>query len=120
MALDFKPLNRQQDYTVQQKAAIKKLFTAACEFATSADAASGKIISRSGVHTVMAGDFSGDEKHDMQRVFKWVRLKITNENAPNIDGMDEAFMGYRSTGNKKKVIRELAQYVAENCVTSGG
>ena len=111
MAVDFKPLNRQQDFTVQQKEALKKVFTFAENAATGSDST---IVSRTKCHLALAGHFSGDDKHDIQALMKEIRDAIdATDNARDIDSVLGAF---RMGGNKRRVIRVMANEVISQIV----
>lgn len=105
MAVDYKPLNRQQDFTVDQKKSLKKIFQAA-ELAA---VGSSALISRTIVHTALAGYWDGDAKHDIQALMKEIRSAIdATDNARNIDSVVGSF---RMGGNKRRVIRTMADAV---------
>lgn len=112
MAVDYKPLNRQQDFSVDQKKSLKKVFQAA-EASALVDPASSTI-TRTDVHTILAGYWDGDARHDIQALMKEIRSAISaTDNARNIDSVVGAF---RMTGNKKRVIRTMANAVIAQIV----
>jgi hypothetical protein len=105
MAVDYKPLNRQQDFTVQQKASLKKIFQAA----EAAAAGSSSAVSRELVHRYLANHWDGDARHDIQALMAAIRAAVdATNNAYDIDSVISAF---RMEGNKKKVLRVMANAV---------
>lgn len=111
MAVSFASMNRQQDWTVQQKAALKKIFLAAESAATGGDSS---LVNRTLVHTYLAGHFSGDDHHDIQALMKEIRdASDAADNARNIDSVVGSF---RMTGNRKRVIKQMANAVIAQIV----
>lgn len=111
MAVNYKPLNRQQDWTVQQKAALKKIFQAAEAAAVGGDSS---LVNRTLVHTYLAGHFSGDDHHDIQALMKAIRdASDAADNARNIDSVVGSF---RMNGNRKRVLRIMSNDVIAQIV----
>lgn len=103
MAVDYKRLNRQQDWNVQQKAALKKVFQAFESAATGSDSA---LCSRTIIHNAMSGHFDGDFKHDVQQLGEAFRTAVdAQDNAASIVGVMSSF---RAGGNKRRVLRLMA------------
>ena len=111
MAVDYKPLNRQQDFTVQQKAALKKVFVAGEAAATGGDST---LVSRKLIHLAMGGWFDGDAKHDVQALFKEIRS--ASDAADNARDIDSVLGAFRMGGNKRRVIRTMADAVIAQIV----
>lgn len=112
MAVDYKPLNRQQDFSVAQKAALKKVFLAA--EASALVAPSSTTISRSQVHTILAGYFDGDAQHDIQALMKEIRDAITDTDAAR--DITSVVGAWRMGGNRKRVIKAMANAVIAQIV----
>ena len=111
MAVDYKPLNRQQDWNVQQKAALKKIFEAGESAATGGDST---LVSRKLIHLAMGGWFDGDTKHDIQALFKEIR--DASDDADNARDLTAVVGAMRFGGNKKRVIRIMADAVVAQIV----
>ena len=111
MAVDFKALNRQQDFTVQQKAALKKVFQAGEAAAVGGDST---LAGRTLIHLAMGGWFSGDDKHDIQALFKEIRS--ASDAADSSRDIDSVLGAFRMGGNKRRVIRTMADAVIAQIV----
>jgi len=111
MAVDFKPLNRNEDFSVDQKAALKKVFTAGQAAATGGDStlASAKI-----VHTALAGFFSGDDKHDIMALFRHIRK--ASDAANSSYDITSVIGGFHMNGSCRKVIKTMANAVIAQIV----
>lgn len=111
MAVDYKPLNRQQDFTVQQKEALKKVFQFGEAAAVGEDST---LASRKLIHLALAGWFSGDEKHDIQALFKEIRSAI--DEPDNTRDITSVVGSFRMGGNKRRVLRTMADAVIAQIV----
>jgi hypothetical protein len=109
--VDYKPLNRRDDWTVQQKASIKKIFLAAESAATKGDST---LVSRTFVHNALAGNFDGDHRHDIQALMKEVRAAINN--VDNTRSIDSVVGSFRMGGHQRRVLRVMANDVISQIV----
>ena len=103
-SIDFKSLNRQPHLTVQQKSAYKKLFMAAEAAVTTKDSS---LIEPKTIHLAMGGWFNGDEKHDIQTLFKEIRSAIDEDDKDR--DITSILGSFRMGGTEKRIIKTMAQ-----------
>jgi hypothetical protein len=105
MALNFKPLNREGNWTVAQKKSLKKLFELAESAATGSDSS---IISDTVVHTTLSGYFDSEERHAVGRLMNGIRSAIdATDNAYDV----KLHLSGHGGGNQKRVVKALADAV---------
>ena len=102
--MDFKSLNRNTALTLPQKAALRKCFLAGEKAAKTKNVT---LIGAKSIHLFLGGYFSGDEKHDLQKLFKELRHAINKEEY-NITSTIGAF---RMDGQARKLLRTMAEDV---------
>lgn len=111
-SIDYKSLNRQTNLTVQQKAALKKIFIVAEKaVAERTPSLVGVVV----IHRAMGGaGFNGDEKHDIQALFKQVRIAIATDDSKR--DLSQVIGSFRMGGNKRKIIRNMANQLLDQIV----
>lgn len=107
MAVDYKPLNRHQEFSTPQKAALKKIFGFAEAAALAAPSAAA--ISRTIIHTAMSGHFSANADRDVRALFKEFRSAV--EARDNARNLNTVFGGMCMEGSKKRVLKTMANAV---------
>jgi hypothetical protein len=112
MAVDYKPLNRNQEFSTPQKAAIKKIFGFAEVAAAAAPDASA--ISRTIVHTVMSGHFSANADRDIRALFKEFRSAIAAQDSSR--DLDSTFGGMCMEGTQRRLLKTMANAVVAQIV----
>ena len=103
MAVDYAPLNRNQEFTTPQKAALKKVFG----FAETAATGASTVVSRKKVHLALSGHFPENDKRSLQVLFAEIRSAIdATDNARSIDSLMGG--GFSMEGAKRLVIKTMA------------
>lgn len=107
MAVDYKPLRRNQEWGTDAKRAISRLFALA---ETAADPSTSATISREVVHRTLAGKVSANEEQAFRSLFEGLRTAIDADNTsydlqPHVTNC--AFDSARRT----KIIKTMAQSV---------
>jgi len=113
MAVDYKPLNRHQEFSTPQKAALKKIFGLAEAGAASGTGATGGF-TRTIVHTALSGHFSANADRDIKALFKRFREEIGDQNSSADLSSTFGAMCFEST--KKKVLKTMAETVIADIV----
>jgi len=111
MAVDYKPLNRNQEFSTPQKAALKKIFGFAEAAATGGDST---IVSRKKVHLALSGHFSANDRADIQALMKEIR--DASDDADNARDLSSVFGAWRMEGAKRLVIKTMANAVVAQIV----
>lgn len=111
MAVDFKPLNRNESFSVAQKAALRKVFTAGQAAATGGNSA---LVSQKIVHNALAGYFSEDDKQDLVKLFRYIRA--ASDAADNAFDITTIVSSFHMNGHKRKVIKALGDAVIAQIV----
>jgi hypothetical protein len=112
MAVDYKPLNRNQEFSTPQKAALKKIFGYAETAAAAAPSAAA--ISRTIIHTVMSGHFSANMDRDIRALFKEFRSAIAAQDSSR--NLDTVFGGMCMEGTQRRLIKTMANAVIAQIV----
>ena len=111
MALNFDSLNREGNWTVDQKRDIKRLFNIA---ETAATGGSSADFQREDVQRTLMTHFDGVEKHDLSRLMDGLRSAVdATDNAYDVSIHISAS---RLGGNKRRVIRALADAVVTQII----
>ena len=105
MANDYKPLNRNQTWTVAQKAAIKKVFVRGAIAAAAGDH-NAVGFTRTDVHQILSTYLDGNETDDIGRLCQGIREAIVAANS-SYDAVQHV-TGFHMTQIKKKIIKNLA------------
>ena len=108
MAVNFKPLNRNQTWTEDQKIVYRRLFKLA--FAA-ADPSTSSEISRSIVNRTLAGKLDAGEEQDVRTLFAGLRVAIDADNTSY--DLQAHFGADRYTGNKRRIVKAMAQTVVD-------
>lgn len=106
MAVDYKPLYQEQEWSTDEKRALARVFALA-EVAAAPSVSS--TISRAVIHKELGGKLAADERHDLFQVFQGLRAAIDADNASY--DIDPHFSAHRWNGNKERVIRAMANSV---------
>jgi hypothetical protein len=105
MAVDYKPLNRQQDWSSDEKMVLRRVFA----LAELAAVGASSIISRTVLHNTIAGKLDAGEEQDLRALFSGIRDAIdATDNAYDVVQHTTAFT---MTGNKRRVIKTMAEAV---------
>lgn len=112
MAVDYKPLNRNQEFTTGQKAALKKVFAAMYEMCINSDAS---YCTRKFFHRALAAHFSGLEYDDLFALYEFLRDRM--EALDNTTMPDSVVSTFRMNTAQKKIIRVMATAVAVDIST---
>jgi len=103
MAVDYAPLNRNQEFTTPQKAALKKAFG----FAEVAAVGASTAVSRKKVHLALSGHFPENDKRALQVLFAEIRSAVdATDNARDINSLMSG--AFSIEGAKRKVIKTMA------------
>jgi len=78
---------------------------------TAADPSTSATISRSVVNRTLAGKLSATEEQDVRTLFAGLRDAIDNDNTSY--DLQPHFAGDRWTGNKRRIIKAMAQSVVD-------
>ena len=105
MANDYKPLNRNQTWTVAQTAAIKKVFVRGIISAAAGDH-NAVGFTRADVHQIINPYLDGNEAEDISRLCTGIRTAIVAANS-SYDSIQH-ITGFRMSQIKKKIIKNLA------------
>lgn len=105
MANDYKPLNRNQTWTVAQKAAIKKVFVRGIIAAAAGDH-NAVGFTRIDVYRILATYLDANETDDIGRLCQGIREAIVVNNS-SYDAVPH-ITGFRMAQIKKKIIKNLA------------
>lgn len=112
MAIDFRPLNRHQEFSTPQKAALKKVFTLLEQAAVNSNI---NLCTPTMVHLAMGGKFSAADEADIKALCKFIR-EATVALDPTRD-VSHVLGAFRMEGTKKKVIKTIGQYIATQVST---
>lgn len=106
MAVDYKPLNRNQEFTTAQKAALKKVFAAMYQMCINSDVS---YCTRKFVHRALAAHFSGLVYDDIFVLYDYI---LENMLALDNSNTSETVVGtFRMSSEQKKIIRVMADAV---------
>lgn len=108
MAVNYLPLRRNQEWSTDSKRVIAKLFGLA---ETAADPSTSSVISRSVVNRTLAGKVDASEEQDIRSLFKGLRQAIDDDNTAY--DLQPHFAADRWTGNKRRIIKAMAQSVVD-------
>lgn len=108
MAIDHKPLRRCNEWSTDEKRVISKLFDLAF---TAADPSTSATISRKVVNTTLAGKLDAGSEQDIRALFIILRQRIDDDDTTAAFGSH--FGSSRWTGNKKRIIKAMAQTVVD-------
>jgi hypothetical protein len=108
MAVNFKPLNRNQTWSEDQKIVYRRLFNLA--FAAAAPSVSASI-SRSIVNRTLAGKLDATEEQDIRSLFIGLRVAIDADNTSY--DLQQHFGADRYTGRKRRIVKAMAQTVVD-------
>ena len=111
MAVDYKPLNRNQEFSTAQKAALKKIFGFAEAAATGSDSS---LISNQIVHTTLAGYFSANADRDIKALCKAFRAAVDAQD--NAYDLDSVFGAMCMETRSKRTIKTMANAVIAQVV----
>ena len=111
MALNFKPLQRCAYWSTDGKRVITKLFTL---LVASAPTTGVSDISRSIVNRTIAGKLSATEEQDLRSLCNGLRDAIAAGDTSY--DISDHFANDRWHGNQRRIIRALAQEVADTIV----
>ena len=103
MNVDYKSLNRNSDLSTAQKKALKKVFLAG---EVAAHHGESELCSQILIHRAIGGWFSGDEKGDIQSLFKVIRKAIDTSDATC--DISNVISSFRMDGGKRKLLRTMA------------
>lgn len=109
MALDYKPLNRLQQFTLDQKKALRKLFGLAW---TASDPSTPATISRTVIQKACSGHFSANERRDIDALFKELRSAIDADD--NARDLESVFGAFCMDGYKRRALKTMADAVVAN------
>ena len=108
MAVNYKPLNRNQEWTEDQKIVYRRLFGLA---EVAADPSTPATISRSVVNRTLAGKVSASEMQDLRSLFIGLRTAIDDDDTAY--DLQPHFAADSWTGNKRKIVKAMAQSVVD-------
>ena len=108
MAVDFKSLNRNQTWTVDQKIVYRRLFNLA--FTAAAPSVSATI-SRPVVNRTLAGKLDATEEQDLRSLFIGLREAMDNDDTGY--ALQQHFGADRWTGRKRRIVKAMAQTVVD-------
>ena len=103
MDVDYKSLNRNSDLSTVQKTALKKIFVAG---EVAARHSNSELCNTTIIHRAIGGWFSGDEKGDLQSLFKVIRKAIDTSDATC--DVNNVVGSFRMGGGKRKLLRNMA------------
>ena len=113
MAVDYKPLNRNQTWSTPEKEALRGVFALA---ETAAAPSDSSVISRTAIQRKVGGRLNATEQHGIRTLFAGLR-----------DAMDTDDTGYvikthigstHWSGQKHKIITDMAQAVVDQISAS--
>ena len=111
MAVSNAALNRSQEWSSDEKKVLRKIFDLAQTAATSS---TSSVISPTVVHTTCAGKLSAQEELDIRALMNGIRGAIdATDNTYDVVPHTTAF---RMNGEKKKIIRVMAEAVVAQIV----
>jgi hypothetical protein len=109
MAVNYKPLNRNQEWGTEAKAVLRKLFGLA---EVAADPSTSATISRKVINRTIAGKLSASEEQCIRTLFGGLREAMDDDDTayditPHVtnNGMDSA--------RRTKIIKNMAQSVVD-------
>ena len=105
MANDYKPLNRNQTWTVAQKAAIKKVFVRGAVSAAAGDHNAVGFTAKD-CSQILDPYLDANESDDIKRLCQGIREAIVAANTA-YDAVQH-ITGFRMAQTKKKIIKNLA------------
>jgi hypothetical protein len=106
MAIDHKPLRREQEWSTDEKRVISKFFNLA--FASANDSTA---FTRNAINRILAGKLDAGSEQDLRALAIVLTTAIDN-NDTALD-LGPHFGASRWTGNKKRIIKAMAQTVAD-------
>lgn len=108
MAVNYKPLNRDNSFTEDEKIVLRRLFGLA---EVAANPSTSSTISRSVVNRTLAGKIGADAQQDLRSLFAGLRTAIDADNTAY--DLQPHFSADRWTGNKRKIVKAMAQAVVD-------
>jgi hypothetical protein len=109
MAVNYKPLNRSQEWGTDAKGVIRRLFGLA---ETAADPSTSATISRSVVNRTLAGKVSAADEQAFRSLFAGLRTAIDNDDT-SYDIKTHVTNCAFSSSRKTKIIKNMAQSVVD-------
>ena len=109
MAVNYKPLNRNQEWSSDQKNVLRKLFGSA-EIA--ADPSTSALISREIVNRTLGGKLSANEEQAIRSLFIGLRDAIDNDNT-SYDLQPHVTNSPFDSARRTKIIKNMAQSVVD-------
>lgn len=109
MAVNYKPLNRNQEWSTDAKSAIRRLFGLA---ETAADPSTSSIISREVVNRTLAGKVSAKEEQAFRSLFEGLRTAIDNDDT-SYDIQPHVTNSPWDSARRTKIIKNMAQSVVD-------
>jgi len=109
MAVDYKPLRRNQEWGTDAKRAISKLFGLAED---AADPSTSSEISRKIVHKTLAGKVSAGEQQAFQTLFAGLRTAMDNDDT-TYDIKTHVTSCRWDSARRTKIIKDMAQDVVD-------
>jgi len=109
MAVNYKPLNRNQEWGTDAKAAIRRLFGLA---EVAADPSTSATISRTVVNRTLAGKVSANEAQAFRTLFAGLRTAIDADNT-SYDINDHVTNCPFDSARRTKIIKNMAQSVVD-------
>lgn len=108
MAVNYKPLNRDNTWSEDQKIVLRRLFGLA---ETAADPSTSSVISREVVNRTLAGKLPADQEQDIRTLFIGLRTAIDNDDTTYDVGQHFAADSFR--GNQRRIVKGMAQAVVD-------
>ena len=109
MAVNYKPLNRNQEWGTDAKRAIARLFGLA---ETAADPSDSSVISRDVVNRTLAGKLGAEEEQAMRSLFIGLRSAIDADDT-SYDITPHFTSNSFSSARRTKIIKNMAQSVVD-------
>lgn len=109
MAVNYKKLNRNQEWGTDAKRAIARLFGLA---ETAADPSTSSVISRSVVNRTLAGKVSASEEQAFRSLFEGLRTAIDDDDT-DYDLQPHVTNTAFSSSRRTKIIKGMAQEVID-------
>lgn len=108
MAVNYKPLNRDNTFNEDKKIVLRRLFGLAEVAAAPSTSAT---ISRSVVNRTLAGKLDASEEQDIRSLFAGLRNAIDNDNTSY--DLQPHFAADSWSGNQRRIIKGMAQAVVD-------
>ena len=109
MAVNYKPLNRNQEWGTDAKSAIRRLFGLA---ETAAAPSDSTVISRSVINRTLAGKVGADEEQAFRSLFDGLRTAMDNDDTA-YDIQPHVTNNPFGSARRTKIIKNMAQSVVD-------